>query len=199
MSRLLTIVCGRGTFSRFFCTSGTGALVLLCLWPSLTFAQDHTHAAASTGHSALVAVVREWTAQYKQVEAAETAEYHVMFGCVSGPDSGAMGLHYVNMALVLDGELDPTRPEIILYEALPSGRLQITGADFLVLADAWDAAHPNDPPKLMGQLFHRFEAPNRFGLPDFYTLHVWAWKDNPSGTFVNWHDNVSCNAFNPQQ
>jgi hypothetical protein len=24
---------------------------------------------------------------------------------------------------------------------------------------------------------------------------VWAWKDNPTGTFVNWHSNVSCDAF----
>ena len=33
-----------------------------------------------------------------------------MFGCVSGPDDGAMGLHYVNMELVTDGVLDPRRP-----------------------------------------------------------------------------------------
>ena len=39
----------------------------------------------------------------------------------------------------------------------------------------------------MGQLFHLFESPNRFGLPAFYTLHVWAWKDNPNGTFTNWN------------
>jgi len=42
---------------------------------------------------------------------------------------------------------------------------------------------------------HLFEAPNRFGLPAFYTLHVWAWKENPTGMFVNWHSNVSCDAF----
>jgi protein-S-isoprenylcysteine O-methyltransferase Ste14 len=36
---------------------------------------------------------------------------------------------------------------------------------------------------------------NRFGLPAFYTLHVWAWKENPNGTFVNWHPNVSCDGF----
>jgi hypothetical protein len=47
----------------------------------------------------------------------------------------------------------------------------------------------------MGQLFHLFEAPNRFGLPPFYTLHVWAWKDNPNGAFVNWHPRVSCDSF----
>jgi len=74
----------------------------------------------------------------------------------------------------------------------------ITGADFLVLADAWDDKHPGDPPQLMGQLFHRFEALNRFGLPAFYTLHVWAWKDSPTGTFVNWHSNVSCDSFKAQ-
>src|SRR5438045_3628166 len=42
------------------------------------------------------------------------------------------------------------------------------------------------------------EATERFqdvGLPTFSTLHVGAWKDNPTGTFVNWHANVSCNAF----
>jgi hypothetical protein len=43
------------------------------------------------------------------------------------------------------------------------------------------------------------DSPNRFGLPAFYSLHVWAWKDNnPSGTFVNWSPKVSCDAYNPQ-
>ena len=126
-------------------------------------------------------------------------EYQLLFGCVTDDDKGAMGLHWVNLPLVFDGgELDPTRPEIILYEPLPSGRLRITGADFLVIAKDWDDAHPGNPPQLMGQLFHRFESPNRFGLPAFYTLHVWAWKESPSGTFVNWHDNVSCDGFKGQ-
>ena len=50
----------------------------------------------------------------------------------------------------------------------------------------------------MGQLFHLFESPNRFGLPAFYTLHVWAWKENPNGAFINWNPNVSCEAFADQ-
>ena len=33
-------------------------------------------------------------------------------------------------------------------------------------------------------------------LPAFYTLHVWAWKHNPNGAFVNWHPNVNCEPFN---
>jgi len=50
----------------------------------------------------------------------------------------------------------------------------------------------------MEQLFHLFEAPNRYGLPAFCTLHVWAWKDNPNGTFTNWHSKVSCDGFSGQ-
>ena len=29
----------------------------------------------------------------------------------------------------------------------------------------------------------------------FYTLHVWAWKDNPNGSLVNWHPKVSCESY----
>jgi len=178
--------------------STIGVFVLICGWPLHTLAQDHSHGTPST-NNALVQAVREATERFKDVTVAENEDYHLMFGCVTGSDAGAMGLHYVNLPLVLDGELDATRPEIVLYEPLKDGGLRMTGADFLVFADAWDEAHPGDPPQLMGQLFHRFEAPNRFGLPNFYTLHVWAWKDSPTGTFVNWHSNVSCDAFNGEQ
>jgi len=147
--------------------------------------------------TALIKVVRESTERFQNVSEALAAGYYLQFGCVSGSDSGAMGMHFVNMPLVMDGVLDATRPEIVLYEPLPDGHLRLIGADYLVLADAWNATH-TAPPQLMGQLFHLFESPNRFGLPAFYTLHVWAWKDNPTGSFVNWHSNVSCNAFSGQ-
>jgi hypothetical protein len=108
-----------------------------------------------------------------------------------------MGLHFVNGALVNSGIIDATHPQIVIYEPTARGRLRLIGADFLVLADSWNAKH-SGPPELMGQLFHLFDAPNRFGLPAFYTLHVWAWKDNPNGAFVNWHPNVKCEAFSGQ-
>ncbi len=98
------------------------------------------------------------------------------------------------MPLINDGQIDVTRPEIVIYEPLPNGGLRLIGADYLVFADTWNATH-SEPPQLMGQLFQLFETPNRFGLPAFYSLHVWAWKDSPTGAFVNWHANVSCNAF----
>ena len=176
-----------------------GLFVAAGFWPAHVIAQDHSgHAIAQSSSGALVKIVCEATARYSDVSVAEAEGYALQFGCVSGPDVGAMGLHYVNFPLVLDGELDPEHPEIVIYEAQPNGRPKMTGADFLVLKDAWDAKHSEGPPQLMGQLLHLFEAPNRFGLPPFYTLHVWAWKENPNGMFVNWHPKVSCESFEPR-
>jgi hypothetical protein len=187
-------------FTRDF-TGSTIAVVLLVglASPPLTAGdQSHAQHAGRLGQAdGLVRIVRESTERFRNVAAAEAEGYGLMFGCVSGPDEGAMGLHYVNLPLVFDGELDATRPEIVIYEPTPSGRLRITGADYLVLAEAWHAKHA-DTPQLGGQLLHLFEAPNRFGLPAFYTLHVWAWKENPKGAFVNWHPKVSCEGFGGQ-
>jgi hypothetical protein len=149
--------------------------------------------------NALVEAVRDATDRFKHVTSVDGPGegYGLAFGCVSGGDFGAMGLHYVNMTLVGDGEIDVNKPEIILFEPTANGRIRITGADFLVDAADWDSKH-DGPPQLMGQLFHLFDSPNRFGLKAFYTLHVWAWKDNPNGTFTNWNPNVSCDAFSPR-
>jgi len=195
----------RGYASRFGCSMLAVLLVVSARPSRLLAGDDRGHGQSGQRHDAgydqngpsgeFVNLVRESTERFKDVAAAEAEGYHLLFGCVSGPDWGAMGLHYVNLPLVVDGILDPARPEIIIYEPTANGRLRITGADYLVFADAWDATH-DAAPQLGGQLFHLFESPNRFGLPAFYTLHVWAWKDNPAGTFVNWHTKVSCDGFN---
>lgn len=194
-------------FERFatylqLCTVALFAAVV-CACTSTAFAQDgrshnpQQNEATNSQAQTLLKVVREATEKYKDVSVAEADGYSLQFGCVTGPDSGAMGLHYVNGALVSSGILDPRHPQIVIYEPTPDGKVKLTGADFLVVASQWDAHH-SGPPELMGQLFHYFEAPNRFGLPAFYTLHVWAWKDNPNGAFVNWHPNVSCQSFSAQ-
>ena len=176
----------------------------LSLIGALAYAQDGqvsaSHHAPPSGRPGgpLVDIVRQATEKYRDVRVAQADGYTLTFGCVSGGEIGAMGMHFVNFDLVGDGEIDPTKPEIVIYEPLPGGRLKLIGADYLVLADQWNAKHPGGAPEMMGQLFHLFEAPNRFGLPSFYTLHVWAWKENPTGTFVNWHTNVSCEAFGGQ-
>src|SRR5262249_256084 len=182
------------------------ALALMGFCAAHALAQEsHTHASKTQQHeltpdqqSAFLKIVRDSTERFKDVSQAEKEGYFLQFGCVSGPDSGAMGMHYVNGALVSSGVIDATRPQIVIYEPTPNGGLKLIGADYLVLADTWNKQHPDGTPQLMGQLFHLFESPNRFGLPAFYTLHVWAWKDNPTGMFVNWHANVSCTPFSGQ-
>ncbi len=181
------------------------ALILMNVGPLRAQTQDnHSHATTSEPQeltakqkadaNALVQVVRTATERFKDVTVAEKEGYALQFGCVSGEDFGAMGLHYVNGNIVASGVLDATRPQIVIYEAQPDGTLKLIGADYLLIAGAWDATH-SGPPELMGQFFHLFTSPNRFGLPAFYTLHVWAWKDNPKGTFVNWHSKVSCDSY----
>ena len=165
-------------------------------------AQNQQQSSNQSRRNELVKIVRQVTAKYYQqpVSVAENDGYQLLFGCVSDEDSGAMGLHYVKLDRympspgVFDAEVIPEEPEILLYEPTPWGP-RITGADYLIDAVTWNKTHAHAP-ELNGQIFHFFDAPNRFGLPAFYTLHVWAWKDSPTGTFVNWHKEVRCDAHN---
>lgn len=169
-------------------------LVLMSVWTSSALTQNgHSHAQQNPGlrsdqqskAGALIKIVRESTERFKDVSVAKAEGYGLLFGCVSGPDAGAMGLHFVNLSLLdnvnKNGVFDATHPQIVIYEPSADGSLRLLGADYLVFADAWNAKHPEGPPELAGQLFHLFDSPNRFGLPAFYTLHVWAWKENPNG------------------
>src|SRR5260370_31154137 len=136
------------------------ALVLMSVCPLRSLGQDGhsdtptqqqnemTHDQRSNAN-ALVKIVRESTERFKDVSVAEAEGYALQFGCVSGDDFGAMGLHYVNGALVKSGVLDATRPQIVIYEAMPNGNRRLIGADYLLLADAWNATH-SGPPELMG-------------------------------------------------
>jgi hypothetical protein len=78
--------------------------------------------------------------------------------------------------------------------------MKLVAVEYVVLADGWDSRHkaPDGsvtPPMLMGQLFNYVSAPNRYELPAFYELHVWAWKSNPDGVFADWNPRVSCEEF----
>src|SRR5262245_46644355 len=154
-------------FVKRFRYSVIGALLFMSL-SSRALAQDHNHVVMSQGPQTaeqkkqaneLVATVREVTERYKDVTQAGP-DYALVFGCVSGGEYGAMGLHFVNMTLVGDGKIDATTPEILLYEPTSNGRLRLTGADYLVFAADWNKDHAYAP-ELNGQLFHFFDAPNR--------------------------------------
>ncbi len=159
----------------------------------------------------VVQAVRAATAEYQDVEnATKPGAGYVrdIGGCVSSPDGGAMGVHYVNFDNLFDGKVDVAHPEVLVYEPTRSGRLRLVAVEYLTFADpvpgaglGWDPNHQanamgiKEPPKLMGQLFDYVGEPNRFRLPAFYNLHVWAWKYNPKGVFSMWNPLVSCEGY----
>jgi hypothetical protein len=140
--------------------------------------------------AALVQIVRDATRQFINVNNATALGYGPAFGCVSGPDHGAMGIHYVNGPLVGDGEVDAEHPEALIYEPV-GNRRRLVGVEFIVDAKQWLDHHPA-PPMLEGQAFQLVGSPNRYNLATFFELHVWAWRENPNGAFVDWNNNVSC-------
>jgi hypothetical protein len=161
---------------------------LLMVAPFLAVGQaSHDHAVSAK----LVQVVREATPQFIDVNAAGPAGYGPAFGCVSGPDHGAMGIHYINGPLVVDGQIDAAHPEALIYEPVGNAR-RLVGVEYIVDAATWLSAHSGVPPNLEGQAFQFVSAPNRYGIPAFFELHVWAWRDNPNGAFVDWNNRVSC-------
>ena len=152
--------------------------------------------ASDSGHdqsapATLVQIVREATQRFADVNAATAAGYAPAFGCVTGPDDGAMGVHYINGALVSGGEINAKEPQALIYE--PEGKaMRLVGVEFIALADNWLAAHQQTPPILEGQLLQYIGTPNRYWLPGLFELHVWAWRDNPLGAFVDWNTHVTC-------
>jgi hypothetical protein len=164
---------------------------LAALATTLAWAQEqHEHAHENAAPARLVQVVRSATRQFADVNTATYAGYTPLFGCVSGPDHGAMGVHYINTALVGDGEIDSQTPEAIIYEPTNDG-MRMVGVEYIVDSATWLANHPA-PPMLEGQAFQLVGSPNRYGLKPFFELHVWAWRQNPNGAFVDWNNRVSC-------
>ncbi len=153
---------------------------------------------SGSNEAALVQAARA-TAKYHQVGVAKGAGYGLLkdakgIACISMtgmPGMGAMGIHYAKGALVGDGKIAVATPEAVIYQPEANGKLQLVAVEYVVLKKAWDAHHAS-PPALFGKTFNFTPAGNRFGLPAYYSLHAWIWKNNPSGEFSMWNPSVSC-------
>ena len=137
--------------------------------------------------------VRKATERYKDLNVTLSEGWVQATPCVSGPDFGAMGVHFVLPSRLSTGVLDAEQPQALIYEPMPDGAMRLVGVEFIVLASVWASHHPNGgPPALEGNLLNLIGAPNRFGLDAFYEMHVWAWEHNPTGSFADWNTHVSC-------
>ena len=111
--------------------------------------------------------------------------------CIDKPGEGGMGVHYVNGALVADGKVSASEPELVVYEPLKNGGQRLVAAEYVVFQADWDAKH-DEAPELFGREFELVKAGNRYGLPAFYELHAWLWKHHPAGFFEDWNPRVTC-------
>ena len=153
-------------------------------------------ASADTGSlGSQLAQVRQATAQFQRIATAQAAGYGQFLGCIDEPGQGAMGIHFVNGTFAGDTVLDPLHPEALVYAPGDNGQLKLVALEYIVFQAPWDA-QSSTPPRLFGQTYHLVTSPNRYGLPAFYELHVWAWKPNPSGMFYEWNPRVSCTPGN---
>ena len=157
----------------------------------LTAASDNSHqhdADEPNWHqsSPLVQKVRKATTRFRDINVAMAEGYHAG-PCVSGPNSGAMGVHLIKEEL-LTKDVDSETPEALIYEPSRDGRMRLVGVEIITLASDW----VNEVPVLDGHLLHYVGAPNRYGIPAFYEIHVWAWRNNPDGSFADWNRRVTC-------
>jgi len=164
-----------------------GAAILAAVVPSA--------AMGNNGSGETVANARDATAAFNDPAAAYAAGYDLLtdasgMACIDMPPDGAMGVHLVKGALVQSGTLDPARPQALVYEHV-GDQLHLAAVEYVVFQSAWDSTH-TAAPALFGQQFVLNPDDNRFGLPAFYSLHAWVWKDNPGGMFESWNPAVHC-------
>jgi hypothetical protein len=144
------------------------------------------HGASAAPSAAIpgLAELETATRPFQQLDAAVAAGYAASVpNCLVHEHHGAMGYHHTNPKF-MDAVVDPTRPEILLYERLEGGEYRLNGVEFIVPYRAW----PRDsvPPRVLGQPM--LQEDNLL----FWYLHVWVWRPNPDGLFANFHPQVRC-------
>jgi len=112
--------------------------------------------------SPIVSHVRAVNDRFKDVAAA-VAEGYAPIPCASGLQGGAMGVHYVSSKYLKDGVIEIDHPEAVMYEPMADGRMALLAVEYIAL---------KGPAALDGHLFNIVTEPNRYGLDQFYELHV---------------------------
>jgi hypothetical protein len=176
---------------------------LLFVGPAILILTLSVLPAAASGGQSSVAGAREATARFHDQAAAQAAGYSILVAdlagitCIEAADGG-MGMHYLDFGLAPElGDptavpaIDAATPELLVYAPGPNGQERLVALEYLTLRASWDAHHAA-PPSLFGQSFDLTLAGNRYGLPDFYSLHAWIWSPNPTDLFAPFNPRVDC-------
>lgn len=163
-------------------------LILLAVGLAAVVAAAAATLPAAAGPTDDLQAARAASARFHSVEHALAAGYVAPPECVVSP-MGGMGWHFENPALMQDSVLDPAKPEVLLYESKPNGKLELVAVEYYLEAD-----RANGTPELFGQQFQGPMPAHHPFMETHYDLHVWLWKDNPNGTFASWNPDVTCPA-----
>ena len=132
------------------------------------------------------------TARYHRVDAAIADGYVQGSPCESMPGQG-IGIHY-RKASLFDAVVDPSQPELLVYEPKKNGNLELVAVAFVVPAAAWDSTH-SGPPMLGDQPFEDKRVPD-WSSPRFQTTSCTCGfgGHNPNGLYATTNPWVSCEA-----
>lgn len=143
-------------------------------------------AALAADHNATIAELRRATARYHNLAAAEADGFvPVITECEQREGEVAVAIPYVSLERLLDGALEPSLPDALLYEPSEKGTLTLVGVEMLVPYPLWTSP---EPPRFLGVPLQRED---EFGV---FGIHVWIWRHNPAGMFAVENPRVSCGA-----
>lgn len=126
------------------------------------------------------------------------------------PQLGGMGIHYFRPDLLgITGPPNPRvsgtgthtdfrTPGVLVYEPQPDGSLRLVAVENLVFEKAWRAAGHAEPPRSAGQTYYHMVdnpltvADEAHGFEPHYELHIWLYRENPSGTFAQFNPRATC-------
>ncbi|GAA2760130.1 hypothetical protein [Actinopolymorpha rutila] len=137
-------------------------------------------------------VIRDATARYRNVDNAVEAGYLPTDVCVADPTLGGMGYHYVNPDLATNPNLDPTRPEVLVYARDHHSRLHLVAIEYFKADADQNLGTDDDRPTLFGEPFDGPMLGHEPGQPIHYDLHAWVWRPNPAGELAQFNPTVRC-------
>ena len=133
-----------------------------------------------------LAELRRVTAKYHDLAAAEAdGFFRVTPSCEEREGEVPVAIAYAHLGRLLDGVLDPSLPDALLYEPAGNDQLKLVGVEMVMPYPLWASAQP---PQFLGVPLQREDELGVFGL------HVWIWRHSPNGMFSIHNPRVSCDA-----
>jgi hypothetical protein len=128
-------------------------------------------------------------ARFHNIEVAERAGYSgdVVPMCMDDPALGGMGVHWIDVELLTDGKITPTRPEALVYEVGALGKKRLVAVEWVMPPNETFPPAPDGGtgPRLFGQQFTWHDD------LEVWKLHAWLYRANPAGLFADYNPRVA--------